>query len=175
VATGVGKALIPACLEALVQSLGCEENRLAMDRAQGRSIKFVRPTDECDVCEGGGVDFGLERFAPVRSAVRENALWSVVILCSHGAEVIGDALEPAVAALQEVIRTDENVICVGFAMDALSRLANLRPQGEGVAPLVSDLQADLLAILGESPLRCWEALVRGGLSASAVSEFDQPA
>jgi hypothetical protein len=175
VATGVGKALIPACLEALVQSLGCEENRLAMDRAQGRSIKFVRPTDECDVCEGGGVDFGLERFAPVRSAVRENALWSVVILCSHGAEVIGDALEPAVAALQEVIRTDENVICVGFAMDALSRLANLRPQGEGVAPLVSDLQADLLAILGQSPLRSWEALVRGGLSASAVSEFDQPA
>ena len=53
VATGVGQALIPACLEALVQSLGCEENRLAMDRAQGRSIKFVRPTDECDVVRRG--------------------------------------------------------------------------------------------------------------------------
>ena len=50
-----------------------------MDRAQGRSIKFVRPTDECE-CEGGGVDFGFEQFKPVRSAVRENALWSMVIL-----------------------------------------------------------------------------------------------
>ena len=60
VATGVGQELIPACLEALVQSLGREENRLAMDLAQGRSIKFVRPTDECDVCEG--VDFDIQRF-----------------------------------------------------------------------------------------------------------------
>ena len=107
VATGVGQALIPACLEALVQSLGREENRLAMDRAQGRSIKFVRPTDECDVCEGGGVDFGLERFKPVRSAVRENALWSIVILCSHGTAITGPALEPTTRALQEVIRSDE--------------------------------------------------------------------
>ena len=99
VATGVGQALIPACLEALVQSLGREENRLAMDRAQGRSIKFVRPTDECDVCEGGGVDFGLEQFKPVRSAVRENALWSMVILCSHGTAIAGPALEPTASGL----------------------------------------------------------------------------
>ena len=120
IATGVGQALIPACLEALVQSLGREENRLAMDRAQGRSIKFVRPTDECDVCEGGGVDFGLEQFKPVRSAVRENALWSLVILCSHGTAIVGPALESTVRALQEVIRRDENAICVGLAMDALA-------------------------------------------------------
>jgi len=62
VATSVGSRLIPACLQALVASLGREENRLSMDRAQQRSIKFVRPTDDCDVCEGGGVDFGLDRF-----------------------------------------------------------------------------------------------------------------
>ncbi len=173
VATGVGQALIPACLEALAQSLGREENRLAMDRAQGRSIKFVRPTDECDVCEGGGGDFGFERFKPVRSAVRENALWSMVILCSHGTAITGLALGPTAQALQEVIRGDENAICVGFAMDALSRLAHLRPQGEAAASSIGDLQADVLALLEESPMRCWEALVRSGLSAKTAAEFER--
>ncbi len=159
IATGVGQALIPACFEALVQSLGREKNRLAMDRAQGRSIKFVRPTDECDVCEGGGVDFGLERFKPVRSTVRENALWSMVILCSHGTAIAGPALKPTTQALQEIIRSDENAICVGFAMDALSRLAYLRPEDE----IASDLQAEVSALLEESPMRCWESLARSGL------------
>jgi hypothetical protein len=173
VSMGVGESLVPACLEALVQSLGREENRLAMDRAQGRSIKFVRPTDDCDVCEGGGVDFDLERFEPVRSVVRENALWSVVILCSHGAAVVGTALELTIDALKEVIRTDQNVISVGFAMDALSRLAHLGPE-DAAGGLVSDLRANLLAILGELPVRSWEALVRGGLSAKALAAFNQP-
>ena len=159
VATGTGRDLIPACIEALLQSLGREENRLAMDLAQGRSIKFVRPTDECDVCEGGGVDWGVERYQPVRSAVRENALWSMVILCSHGTATTGLALEPAARALQEIIRSDENLICVGFAMDALSRLAHLGPGGE----TASDLQAEVSAFLEKAPLRCWEALVRSGL------------
>ncbi len=159
VATGTGRDLIPACIEALLQSLGREENRLAMDLAQGRSIKFVRPTDECDVCEGGGVDWGVERYQPVRSAVRENALWSMVILCSHGTATTGLALEPAARALQEIIRSDENLICVGFAMDALSRLAHLGPGGE----TASYLQAEVSALLEKAPLRCWEALVRSGL------------
>ena len=154
VATGVGQELIPACLEALVQSLGREENRLAMDLAQGRSIKFVRPTDECDVCEG--VDFDIQRFKPVRSAVRENVLWSMVILCSHGSAIVGQALEPAARTLKEIVRGDENVICVGFAMDALSRLAHLYPQGE----TAGDLPAEVSALLEKAPARCWEALVR---------------
>ena len=163
--TGDGKTLIPACLEALVRSLAAEDNRLAMDRAQRRSIKFVRPTDECDVCEGGGVDFGFERFQPVRSAVRENALWSIVILCSHGAAITGTALEPTILALQEIVRNDENIICVGFAMDALNRLANLRPQQEEAVPLIRELQESISEILGESPIQCHETLVRGGLPA----------
>ena len=170
IATGVGKSLLPACLDALVQSLSQEENRLSMDRAQGRSIKFVRPTDDCDVCEGGAVDYGLERYKQVRSAVRENALWSMVILCSHGSEIIGPALETTIRALKKVIRDDENVISVGFAMDALSRLANLRPENEETLPLVNDLRASLPAILGESPMQCWETLVRDGLNPGMVSE-----
>ena len=165
--SGVGKDLIPACLEALSQSLAVEDNRLAMDRAQQRSIKFVRPTDECDVCEGNGVDFGIERFEPVRSAVRENALWSIVILCSHGAAVTGAALEPTILALREIVRNDQNIICVGFAMDALNRLANLRPEQEEPVALISDLQANISEILEESPIQCLEALVRAGLSGGA--------
>ena len=165
--SGVGKDLLPACLEALSQSLAVEDNRLAMDRAQQRSIKFVRPTDECDVCEGNGVDFGIERFEPVRSAVRENALWSIVILCSHGAAVTGAALEPTILALREIVRNDQNIICVGFAMDALNRLANLRPEQEERVALISDLQANISEILEESPIQCLEALVRAGLSGGA--------
>ena len=181
--TGTGRSLVPHCLEALVRCLEREENRLSMDLAQQRSIKFARPTDECDVCEGNGVDMGLERFEPVRSAVRENALWSMVILCSHGASLAGDALDSTIDALTEVVRSDRNVICVGFAMDALSRLANLetggpetgRPQTGGPsAASLDQLRADLLTLLGESPIRCWEALVRGGLSTAYLSAFSEP-
>ena len=164
IATGRGVELIPQCLEALVQSLAREENRLAMSKAQGRSIKFVRPTDESDVCEGDGVDFGLARYAPVRSAVRENVLWSLVILCSHGPEVLGNALEATLSALQEVVRTDQNVIAVGFAMDALARLANLGSADDKPQPLMADLQTKLHDILGESPVQCWESLVREGVT-----------
>ncbi|MEM7134589.1 MAG: hypothetical protein AAF702_50455 [Chloroflexota bacterium] len=171
IATGVGQSLIPACLDALVQSLSCEENRLAMDLAQGRSIKFVRPTDDCDVCEGSGVDFGQERFERVRSAVRENVLWSLVILSSHGAEVMGASLEPTIEALKEVIRSDKNVINVGFAMDALTRLASHGSADSELLPAIADLKANLLAILGESPVQCWESLIPSGLDKDIVSEF----
>jgi len=171
-ATGIGRPLVPRCLEALVRSLEREENRLSMDLAQQRSIKFARPTDECDVCEGNGVDMGLERFEPVRSAVRENALWSMVILCSHGAHLAGDALDATIDALKVVVRDDRNVICVGYAMDALNRLANLESEGPSPASLAS-LRTDLLEILGESPIHCWEALVRGGLGAEHLTTFSE--
>ena len=143
-----------------------------MDLAQQRSIKFARPTDACDVCEGNGVDMGLDRFEPVRSAVRENALWSMVILCSHGAYLPDDALVSTIGALKMVVRNDKNVICVGFAMDALNRLANLETTGPSPAAL-DRLRADLLQILGESPIRCWEALVRGGLSTEFLAAFSE--
>lgn len=164
IATGVGKELIPACLDALVKSLAQEENRQDMSKAQGRSIKFVRPTDDCDVCEGNGVDFGLARYEPVRSAVRENALWSMVMFCSHGAEVLDAALEPTITALKEVIRTDKNVISVGFAMDALTRLVIMGRDDGQPLPVINDLQANLRDVLDESPVQCWEALVRGGVT-----------
>ncbi len=172
IATKIGTSLIPACLDALVQSLSREENRLAMDSAQGRSIKFTRPTDDCDVCEGGARNLGLERFKSVRSAVRENVLWSMVILCSHGCEIIGPTLGPLVFSLKEVIRNDENIISVGFAVDALNRLANLFPEDREIFPLVKDLKADFPSLLGELPMHCWEALVCGGLDEEILLQFN---
>ncbi|MEM7110900.1 MAG: HEAT repeat domain-containing protein [Chloroflexota bacterium] len=171
VATGVGTDLIPACLEALVQSLAREENRLGMSLAQGRSIKFVRPTDDCDVCEGDGVDFGFERFKPVRSAVRENGLWAMVILCSHGSAVVGKALEPTLEMLRAIIRDEENAICVGFAMDALARLVHLKGDDDMVPPTVAEVQANLVTILGDSPMQSWESLVRGGMPFALLNQF----
>ncbi len=164
IATGVSINLVPKCMDALLQSLECEENRLAMSKAQGRSIKFVRPTDECDVCEGDGVTFDLERYQPVRSAVRENALWSIVMLCSHGPRVLGSSLKPAIAALTEVVRADANVISVGYAMDALARLASARPEDADPLPVIGDLRTNLRSILSASPVQCWEALVRAGVT-----------
>ncbi len=173
-ATGVGRSLVPVCLDALMASLEVEDNRPCMDQAQGRSIKFTRPTDECDVCEGGGVDFGLDRFDRVRSAVRENALWSVVILCSHGVEILGTSAKTAIEILREVVREDNNVINVGFAQDALTRLARLGPQEGGSHPAIDDIRKNLIAALGEAPVRPWEALVRAGLEESALTQFDPP-
>ena len=169
VAAGLGETLVPPILEALVESLGKEGNRLAMDRAQGRSIKLVRPTDESDVCEGIGIDYQVPRYAPVRSAVRENALWALVMLCSHGAAIAGDALESLIARLTDIVRTECNVFCAGFAMDALARLAHLhRAQEE--PPAVTDLRAELPSILATSPIICWDALGRVGLTPPASSD-----
>ncbi len=173
VATGVGASLIPSCLQALMGSLEREENRLSMNLAQDRSIKFVRPSDESDVCEGMGIDLGLDRFDPVRSAVRENVLWSVVILCSHGGEVLGSALALVVHGLRQVMREDRNVFCVGFAMDALNRLAHLHAKRE--SPLIADLRNELTEILRESSVLSWEALIRAGLDNASLTQFKKDA
>ena len=167
VATRTGVGLIPRCVDALAESLGRERNRLGMNIAQDRSIKFVRPTDECDVCEGIGINYGTERFKRVRSAVRENALTSMVVLCSHGTALLGDELDAAVTALVDVVRTDENVFGVGLALDALSRLANVGMGGD------TGLRETLLGLLGDMPIHSWEPLVRSGLEPSLVYEFGQ--
>lgn len=170
-ATGLGQSLVPDCLNALVEALSREENRLSMDQAQGRSIKYARPTDDCDICEGVGIDLGLDRFDLVRSAVRENVLWSIVILCSHGLDPIDGALESTVNALKLVVAEDRNVINVGFAMDALNRLANLSAGNGKSVPLVDELKQHLPDILRTSPVQAWEAIVRGGIDDHTTAEF----
>jgi hypothetical protein len=59
---------------------------------------------------------------------------------------------------------------VGFAMDALGRLANLRPQSEAVSPIITDLQTNISGILADSPIQCWEALVRGGVGVDRLGD-----
>ena len=167
VATGTGQDFIPRCVSALVESLGREQNRLGMNIAQDRSIKFVRPTDECDVCEGIGIDYSTDRFKRVRSAVRENALTSMVVLCSHGTALLGDELDSTVKALVNVVRTDENVFSVGLALDSLSRLANGGNGGD------TGIRASLLSLLEDMPIHSWEPLVRSGLEPSMVQQYSQ--
>ncbi len=168
VASKHGQQWISDCVHALVQSLNNEPNRLSMDLAQRRDIKFVRPTDDCDVCEGMGVDFGLERFKPERSAVRENTLWTLVIICSHGQALIGDALESLIQALKTVIFEDTNVISVGYGMDALSRLIYLQRDKVLKTVAIKQLEDEFKEILLLSPLRCWESLSRVGLKPESL-------
>ena len=71
-------------------------------------------TAEADLCEGYG---------KFRSAVRENALWALVMLCTHEAAArTGDATAAVATALADVITDDANSYAVGHAMDALRRL-----------------------------------------------------
>lgn len=162
IAKKMGIEFIPNCLNALLECLATEENRIAMNISQGRSIKFVRPNDDCDVCEGNGIDFGLNRFQKVRSIVRENALNSIVIICSHGPEILGAYLERTIFELKKIVEKDKNVISVGFAMDALNRLAYIRGKQISATPIIRDLQNTMLEIQKESPLFCAESLVRCG-------------
>jgi hypothetical protein len=145
--------------------------------------------DEADVCEGMGITFDLPRFSPVRSAVRENCLWSLVILCTHifragPARLVeeGSSAQPLVLELAEALASvashDPNVFCVGFAMDALRRLARgasddgARRFEEGTAAVVAttvrarvkQLAADAMH---QAPMRSWESLCRSGGMESA--------
>lgn len=153
--------LVEACASFLIDSLTLETNRLSMDRAQGRNIKMVRPTDECDVCEGIGFDYGQDRYEPVRSVVRENALWAMVILCSHGADKLGSALDEVIESMTQVISEDKNVFCVGFAMDVLSRLVHLTPRSTTI-DAIDELRSELDSIFALTPIYSLEALVASG-------------
>ena len=163
VATDAGAEIVPLCATALIESLAREENRLAMNLAQNRHIKIVRPTDQCDICEGIGINYGLPRFKPVRSAVRENALWAIVILCSHGTHVLDATLEPLVESLATVVREDDNLFSVGSALDALNRLAHLHEQDRSTLA-----RETFNALAAEMPMLSWESLERGGLAFDTI-------
>ena len=85
-----------------------------------------------------------DHFARVRSTVRENIGWSLVMVTTHplptlaaGSNGAGGGVTAAsttsssssstvasrlVSGLSHVITTDQNIVSVGFAMDALHRL-----------------------------------------------------
>lgn len=65
-----------------------------------------------------------DRFARVRSTVRENIGWSLCMVTTHELPVSTreQDLHLLVDGLVGAISTDQNIISVGFAMDALHRL-----------------------------------------------------
>jgi hypothetical protein len=162
-ARGIGIEHVPTCAALLCASLEREGDRLSMDRVQNRSIKFVRPTDASDVCEGIGITYRQTRFEPVRSAVRENALAALVIMASHGPETFGPTLSTVVAQLGRVITQDRNVFSVGFAMDALNRLAERGlKQAAAASDPTAEVPSDVLALFDSVPIKCLESLQQGG-------------
>eukprot|EP01043_Picozoa_sp_COSAG02_P043391 COSAG02_NODE_3775_length_6252_cov_3.764505_7_plen_160_part_00 len=110
-----------------------EENRVGQDITQGVGPYDFKVTDESDLCEGASGGAGTveyvqrqrkQRFHRVRSGVKEAAGWGAVTMCTHAVGLLTpDAIDEAVTALSNVIQNDSNVIVVGFAMDALVRLA----------------------------------------------------
>ena len=163
--------LVQTCAEALVASLELEVNRLGMDRAQGKSIKFVRPTEDCDVCEGIGIDYKQDRYEPVRSVVRENVLWAMVILSSHGESALGSSLDAVITSMTKVVAEDKNVFSVGLAMDVLQRLVAKTPTAER-SKSIENLNNDLAHVFSLTPIHSLEALVSSGMSAeTAISSF----
>ena len=155
--------MLSLIINALRTSLRLEENRLSMDRAQERDIKFVRPTDECDVCEGIGINYGYERFSKVRSAVRESALWSLVVVCSQSIRINEDHFESLSNLLGQIIADDENIFSVGLAADALNRL-----YARHVGSLDKE-KKELVNLLNDLPIKPWDSLSR---SNSSFIEFN---
>ncbi len=147
-------------IDAFIKSLEVETNRLAMNLAQGRSIKFVRPTDEADVCEGIGITYNVEGYKPVRSIARENVLWALVIVASQRIDWPPETRTSLRRALNSVIEFDENIFAAGLAMDALVRL------------LRGDLDAEAEAVLANAPKRSWEALIRSGVGVERIEAWE---
>ena len=143
--------LVTQAVLGLIRALDQEVNRESMDRTQGRSIKFVRPTDECDICEGIGITLGHARYEPVRSIVRENALVSLVIAAQHDIVHVPRLLD----VLETIAREDTNMFAAGLALDALIRIVGERDSR------VEDL-------VNEAETLCWPSLIRAGYSRSLV-------
>ena len=150
--------ILSLSIDALTTSLRLEENRLSMDRAQERDIKFVRPTDECDVCEGIGVNYGYDRFSKVRSAVRENALWSLVVVCSQSIRINEGHFDALSNLLGQIIADDENIFSVGLAAVALNRL-----YARHVGSLDKE-KKELVNLLNDLPIKPWDSLSRSNSS-----------
>ncbi|MEM7364113.1 MAG: HEAT repeat domain-containing protein [Pseudomonadota bacterium] len=163
-------SIINDCVLALLDSLAIEENRVAMDKAQGRSIKLVRPDDDSDVCEGIGIDYGLDRFDRVRSAPRENALWSLVILCTHATHLTATTMKRAIKELSAIVEEDRNVFCAGSALDAISRLGH--KHSDASDPLAQNAREQTHDLLCTLPLRSWEPMLRSGVDPSMVNTIE---
>ena len=98
------------------------------------------------------------RFQPVRSAVKENALWSLVVVATHAALLPPGLAKRMLKRLREVAMSEDCIICVGFALDAANRLSvELTAACSADSASVKATVADLLA---KSPLLNFDGLSR---------------
>jgi hypothetical protein len=150
-------ALQEQIIDALLAALEVEQSRLDQGlRYPSRSsantsyraygLKMWRPCDENDVCEGGGivptagelaaVALPPDRFQRVRSTVRENVGWSLVMVTTHTLPTVPRRERLAqrlLDGLRTVIHSDPGIVSVGFAIDALHRLAATEPSARRAA------------------------------------------
>ena len=126
--------------------LRCVKTRLAATVHSGaQTCTFVRFVSEClsyilhtrrCLCANARRAWSLQnlvaakgmaedRFARVRSTVRENIGWSLCMVTTHELPVSTRSKDLAllVGGLVQTISNDQNIISVGFAMDALHRLS----------------------------------------------------
>jgi ectoine hydroxylase-related dioxygenase (phytanoyl-CoA dioxygenase family) len=168
---GVDPKRLRPTMDHIIQCLQDEENRTSMDRVQKRSIKYVRPTDDQDVCEGGAPYHTSGPFQPVRSIVKENLLWSMVMICSHHPKIFDQNLESCVHTLKDIIAHDKNILSVGFAIDALTRLTCSHIDEEHSPNIITTLKEELKSILRDAPSLPYESLVSAGVEVKDILDL----
>ena len=91
--------------------------------------------------------------------MRENALWSAVMLASSATALPRESAAALRQGMLEVIERDDNLVCVGFATDALYRLS----AGMGGEALE---QAE--AVMEAEPVVCYASSARAKRFAAAA-------
>jgi hypothetical protein len=166
-AVGTSASVIMDAVEALLESLAHEVNRDYSqpgswngsnndlnNRAWDGSHQLTGDHPRIiDMCEG---------FGPLRSAVRENALWAMVMLSKHYAKlstglVTPEQLQHTAASLAYIIQTDANGYSAGHAMDALRRIAAAALAAKGDRGPLMHLQR---AMAAPALKPCPESLLR---------------
>ncbi len=89
-------------------------------------------------------------------------IWALVIICSLGEALTEETMEVVIKKLKEVILEDTNVISVGFAMDALSRLLILTQNTNLKSNLIQKNRDECSSLILSSPIHFRESQIRSG-------------
>ena len=85
-----------------------------------------------------------------------------MIICSHGEALTEETIDVVIKKLKKVVLEDKNVINVGFAMDALSRILNLKQNTNVKSSLIQKNKDEFPSLILSSPIHCRESLIRSG-------------
>jgi len=156
------ESVLRSCVDALIECLTDARERNFRPSADVDSRE-----EGSDMFQGGypipmveaRSDVPVGRFEAVRSAVRESALSSLVVLCTSygevlpvdtsGSSVVSGQVGRLLQALEAVVERDPNIVACGFALDAMRRLAASTPahtaREEGVTELRTRVDAAVQA------------------------------